>query len=73
LRARKNCQVVVLIPVVIPERLRYRLLHNQVDLVLASQLRRREDVIVARVPMPIRPPEDAKQAASDKQPEAGDG
>ena len=46
-------QVVVLIPVVIPEKLRYRLLHNQVDLALASELRRRTDVVVARVPMPI--------------------
>jgi hypothetical protein len=50
-------QVVVLIPVVVPERLRYRLLHNQVDLALAGELRRRPDVVVARVPMPIRPPD----------------
>jgi amino acid transporter len=50
-------QVVVLIPVVIPDRLRYRLLHNQIDLALASALRRRPDVVVARVPMPIRSPE----------------
>ncbi|MGP8058797.1 MAG: APC family permease [Acidimicrobiales bacterium] len=53
LRARGDRQVVVLIPVVIPEKLRYRLLHNQVDLALASELRRRTDVVVARVPMPI--------------------
>ena len=45
-------QVVVLIPVVIPDRLRYRLLHNQIDLALASELRRRPDVVVARVPFP---------------------
>lgn len=60
LRADRDRQVVVLIPVVIPERLRYRLLHNQVDLALATELRRRSDVVVARVPMPIsagRPPE----------------
>jgi amino acid transporter len=54
LRARRDRQVVVLIPMVVPERLRYRLLHNQVDLVLAGELRRRPDVVVARVPMPIR-------------------
>ena len=38
---------------VVPEHFRHRLLHNQVDLVLAAQLRRRPDVIVARVPMAI--------------------
>ena len=53
LRAEKDRQVLVLIPVVIPDRLRYRLLHNQVDLALATQLRRRPDVVVARVPLPI--------------------
>jgi hypothetical protein len=57
LRADDDRQVVVLIPVVIPERLRYRLLHNQVDLALASELRRRPDVVVARVSMPIHPVE----------------
>jgi amino acid transporter len=55
LRHADDCQVVVLIPVVIPGRLRYRLLHNQVDLALAAELRRRPDVVVARVPMPIAP------------------
>ena len=43
----------VLIPMVVPERFRYRLLHNQVDLVLAAELRRRPDVVVARVSMPL--------------------
>ena len=46
-------QVVVLIPVVVPDRVRYRLLHNQVDLALAAELRRRPDVVVARVALPI--------------------
>ena len=55
LLAAHDRQVVVLIPVVIPDRLRYRLLHNQIDLLLASELRRRPDVVVARVPMPIHP------------------
>jgi hypothetical protein len=54
----RDRQVVVLIPVVVPERLRYRLLHNQVDLALARELRRRPEVVVARVPMPIRRPDD---------------
>jgi len=55
LRAEDDRQVVVLIPVVIPDRVRYRVLHNQVDLALASELRRRPDVVVARVPLPIQP------------------
>ena len=49
-------QIVVLIPVVIPERLRYRLLHNQIDLVLSAALRSRPDVVVAHVAMPLRAP-----------------
>ncbi|HEY7948756.1 MAG TPA: amino acid permease, partial [Acidimicrobiales bacterium] len=57
LRAAGDRQVVVLIPVVIPERLRYRLLHNQVDLALAAELRRRPDVVVARVPLAIAEPD----------------
>jgi Amino acid permease len=55
LRREDDLQVVVLIPVVIPDRLRYRLLHNQIDLALASELRRRPDVVVARVPLPLHP------------------
>jgi amino acid transporter len=53
LRARTDRQVVVLIPVSVPERIRYRLLHNQIDLALATKLRRRPDVVVARVAMEI--------------------
>ena len=33
-------QFVVLIPIVRPEKLRYRILHNQIDLVLSSALAR---------------------------------
>ncbi len=51
---RGDRQVVVLIPMLIPEKVRYRLLHNQVDLSLSSELRRRPDVVVARVPMRLR-------------------
>jgi hypothetical protein len=46
-------QIVVLIPVVIPDRLRYRLLHNQIDHVLSNALRTRSDLIVARVTVPL--------------------
>jgi amino acid transporter len=46
-------QLVVLIPVVAPTRLRYRLLHNHVDAVLSAALRRRTDLVVARVVMPL--------------------
>ena len=53
LRSRRDRQVVVLIPVVIPEHLRHRLLHNQVDLALSAELHRRPDVVVARVPLPL--------------------
>ncbi len=46
-------QTVVMIPVVIPNRVRYRLLHNQIDLVLSAALRSRPDVVVARVQLPL--------------------
>ncbi len=44
-------QVVVLIPAVIPDKLRYQLLHNHIDAVLSSALRYRPDVVVARSPV----------------------
>jgi hypothetical protein len=52
-RARGDAQIVVLIPVVVPAKLRYRILHNQIDLVLSAALRKRDDVVVARVRLPI--------------------
>jgi hypothetical protein len=52
-REQSDQQIVVLIPVVIPTRLRYRILHNQIDLVLSAALRSRTDVVVARVCMPL--------------------
>jgi amino acid transporter len=52
LRSRDDRQIVVLIPTVIPDRVRYRILHNQIDLVLSSALRSRPDVVVARVQLP---------------------
>jgi amino acid transporter len=58
-RASDNRQIVVLIPVVVPEHLRYRILHNQIDHVLSAALRTRTDVVVARVRMPLRAPSSA--------------
>ena len=51
---RDDRQIVVLIPVVIPRQLRYRILHNQIDHVLTAALRDRADVVVARVAMPLQ-------------------
>jgi amino acid transporter len=53
-RRHDDHQIVVLIPVVVPEHLRYRILHNQIDVVLTAALRSRTDVVVARVGMPLR-------------------
>jgi amino acid transporter len=55
-------QVVVLIPMLIPPRLRYRILHNHLDLVLSAGLRSRPEVVVARVSMPLEPVEPAETA-----------
>lgn len=53
LRREKICQVMVLIPVVIPENLLYRVLHNHVDHALSAALRYEPGVVVARVPMSL--------------------
>ena len=42
----------VLIPVAVPNRVRYRVLQNH-DLVLTAALRNRPDIITTRVPMPL--------------------
>lgn len=54
-RLRRRCDepVIVLIPVALPDRLRYRFLHNHIDLVLTRALRYRPDVVVARVPVRV--------------------
>jgi amino acid transporter len=52
-RARHDDQLVVLIPVVVPDRFRYRILHNQIDLVLSNALRSRTDLVVARARWPV--------------------
>lgn len=40
--------IMVLIPVVVPDKKRFRLLHNQMDIVLSTALHERTDIIVAR-------------------------
>jgi hypothetical protein len=52
-RAARDDQIVVLIPVVVPTRLRYRLLHNHIEVLLSRALRTRTDLIVARVPISV--------------------
>ena len=54
LRKQRDERIIVLIPVILPDRLRYRFLHNHLDTVLTRALRDRPDVIVARVPMRVR-------------------
>jgi amino acid transporter len=66
-REPNDKQIVVLIPVVIPDRLRYRILHNQIDRVLSAALRTRTDVVVARVALPLQAP--PTRAASTPPPE----
>jgi len=67
-------QIVVLIPVIRPDKLRYRILHNQIDLVLSSALRSRSDVVVARVEVPLEPELPASQGvAADSAPDTPSG
>ncbi len=54
LRGTTDSQIVVLIPVVIPDKLRHRFLHNQIDVALSASLHARTDIVVARVTMPLR-------------------
>lgn len=54
LKKKSDCQIIVLIPVVVPEKLRYQPLHNHLDVVLSQALRGEPDVIVARVPFSLR-------------------
>src|SRR5215467_3435097 len=51
--AQHDKQIVVLIPVVLPDRLRYEFLHNHYDLVLSAALRGHPDVVCARISMPL--------------------
>jgi amino acid transporter len=53
LHAQRQEQIVVLIPVAVPDQARYRLLQNHYDLVLSNALRDRPYIIAARVPMSL--------------------
>jgi hypothetical protein len=64
LRERHDKQLVVLIPVVLPDRLRYEFLHNHYDLVLSAALRDRPDVVCARISMPLEPADGDDPAGS---------
>jgi hypothetical protein len=57
-------QIVVLIPVVLPDKLRYEFLHNHYDLVLSAALRGHPDVVCARVSMPLEPADREDPAGS---------
>ena len=48
----------MLIPVVRPDHLRSRLLHNQLDLVLTRALRSRTDIVLSRVTIPLQSKDD---------------
>ncbi len=54
LRQQHDEQIVVLIPVVRPDHLSSRLLHNQLDLVLTRALRSRTDIVMSRVTIPLQ-------------------
>jgi amino acid transporter len=53
LRQRQEEQIMVLIPVAVPERTRYLFLHNHLDVVLERALRARTDVVIGRVQVPL--------------------
>ncbi len=58
LRQQHDEQIIVLIPVVRPDHLRNRLLHNQLDLVLTKALRTRTDIVLSRVTIPLQSQDD---------------
>jgi amino acid transporter len=53
LRQQHTEQIVVLIPVTVPNKARYRLLQNHYDLVLTNALRDRPDIVIVRAVMPL--------------------
>jgi hypothetical protein len=57
LRDHRAQRIVVLIPVPTPDRLRYRFLHDHLDLVLTATLRSRPDIATARVPVLLHLPD----------------
>ena len=65
LRQRKEEQIMVLVPVAVPERLRYLFLHNHLEVVLDRALRGRTDVVIARVQVPLHAPAEGQQDEPD--------
>ncbi len=53
LKPSSTRRVVLLIPVIVPSHFWHRILHNHLDLVLSAALRRRRNVIVARLTLPL--------------------
>ncbi|HTX00445.1 MAG TPA: amino acid permease, partial [Acidimicrobiales bacterium] len=68
-----DTQLVVLLPVLIPDKVRYELLHNHLDVVLSRTLSRRPDVVVARATMPLHEEPHVDRAADrdEQRPAAG--
>jgi hypothetical protein len=54
LKPSASHRVVVLIPVVLPQHFWHQALHNHLELVLTAALRRRHNVVVARLTLPLR-------------------
>jgi amino acid transporter len=54
LKPSASHRVVVLIPVVLPRHFWHQALHNHLELVLTAALRRRRNVVVARLTLPLR-------------------
>jgi hypothetical protein len=67
LRRRKEEQIMVLIPVAVPERPQYRFLHNHIDVVLERALRDRTDVVIGRVQVPLHEEPEPEAARQDGQ------
>ena len=57
-------QIMVLIPVAVPTKLRYSVLHNHMDLVLSNALKHQSGVVVARVGMRFDPTDDTPAGGS---------
>jgi hypothetical protein len=65
LREQRAGQIVALIPVAAPGRLRYRFLHDHLDLMLAAALHSRPGIVTARAPVLLHLP-DRQHGASTK-------
>jgi len=52
-RREEGRWVVVLVPSIVPSHLRYRMLHNQRDLLLTFALQRQTDAVVCLLPIRV--------------------